>query len=467
MIRQRIVQKLGLTLIASFFLILVPMGFVFDYIFSNFYKENMEANLDELSEHYAEMIQTHGMMMPGMLDMMAEMSNIDIIVFNADGNNVMQTRNFNPPGIPSLTKQSLSTLKQDGVVKFRVDNDLGERFLAVAHSIPSSTGWSGSVMLFSSIEAVEETVQHIRYLLILAGIGALFIAFGMTTILSRRLSKPLLEMERATRRMAEGNFETRVDVLAQDEIGSLARSINELASELKRYRDTRSEFFANISHELRTPITYLEGYSKVLSDGMYNTEEENKKYLGIIHHEAGRMKHLVEDLFELSKMEEGKVSLSMEWMDLSEALKSAVEKTELKIKEKGLELECHFESHLPYIVGDGKRMEQIFINLLDNAIRYTEAGKISVCMYRASSNIIVEISDTGAGIPEEDQPYIFERFYRVEKSRSRELGGTGLGLSIVKKLVDLQGASIRVQSTVGAGSTFILTFPIKEEGERV
>ncbi len=273
-------------------------------------------------------------------------------------------------------------------------------------------------------------------------------------------------MEQATKRIAQGNFETRVRVTTQDEVSSLAGAINELAKELKRNRDTRSEFFANISHELRTPITYLEGYSKVLAEKMVHSEEEKNRYLEVIHQEAKRMKHLVDDVFELSKMEEGKISLSLEWMDLSEALKSAIDKLEPKLKEKGLGLDYQVESNLPYTFADGVRMEQIFINLLDNAIRYTDSGQIMVSMFREQSNLIFQISDTGPGIPEEDQPYIFERFYRVEKSRSREHGGTGLGLAIVKKLIDLQGGYIEMKSTVNKGTTFILTFPIKEVGDQ-
>ena len=466
MIRKRIVHKLGLIIIVVFFSILIPLGLVIDHIFANFYKDHMEENLEYLSIHYVEMIQTHGGMMLSMLSMMAEMSNIDVTIFDENGMTIGQTSNFNPPKIRSLTPGNLTTLSQGESLRLQLANEQQERFHAITQPIAGSTGLFGAVMLFSSIEAVEETVQQIRYLILLAGTGALLIAIGITPILSRRISRPLLEMEQATKRIAQGNFETRVRVTTQDEVSSLAGAINELAKELKRNRDTRSEFFANISHELRTPITYLEGYSKVLAEKMVHSEEEKNRYLEVIHQEAKRMKHLVDDVFELSKMEEGKISLSLEWMDLSEALKSAIDKLEPKLKEKGLGLDYQVESNLPYTFADGVRMEQIFINLLDNAIRYTDSGQIMVSMFREQSNLIFQISDTGPGIPEEDQPYIFERFYRVEKSRSREHGGTGLGLAIVKKLIDLQGGYIEMKSTVNKGTTFILTFPIKEVGDQ-
>lgn len=462
MLRNRIVRKLGLTIIALIFSILVPLGLALDYIFSNFYKHSMENNLEYLTVHYAEMIEAHGGMMTGMMDMMAEMSSVDLIIFDKNGQSVKASDNFDPPKLSSLTGQHRISLSEGSSVRFEATNQSGKRFLGMAYPVAGINGYKGAIMLFSSIDTVTQTLKNIRYLMLLAGIGAFLVAVGITNILSRRLSNPLLQMESAAQRMAQGDFDIRVKALTQDEIGSLARAINELAGELKRYRDTRSEFFANISHELRTPITYLEGYSKVIKDGMYDSEEEKNKYLAIIHEEAARLKHLVQDLFELSKMEEGKISFNMEWMDLSEAMKNSLRTMEPKIKGKALELQAEIEPNLPYVFGDGMRMEQIFINLLDNAIRYTEKGKITVAMFRDQYNVVAEITDTGSGIPEEEQPNIFERFYRVEKSRSREYGGSGLGLSIVKKLVEMQDGTIEVRSRAGAGATFSIRFPIND-----
>jgi signal transduction histidine kinase len=238
-------------------------------------------------------------------------------------------------------------------------------------------------------------------------------------------------------------------------------AINDLAKELQRYRDTRSEFFANISHELRTPITYLEGYADVLSQGLVEDEFEKKKYLDIISHEAKRLARLVHDLFELSKMEEGKIDLKLESIALSALIHQVVLKVELAIKEKGLEV---IELVLPNcsIIGDGVRMEQIVLNLLDNAIRYTPTGSVVISLTEENKDILLCIEDSGIGIPEDELPYIFERFYRVEKSRSRQFGGTGLGLSIVKKLVELQGGTIAVSSSLGQGTRFEIRFPSQQ-----
>ncbi len=272
-------------------------------------------------------------------------------------------------------------------------------------------------------------------------------------------------MEKAARKIAKGDLEVRVQVNSGDEIGSLAHAINDLAVDLQRYRDTRSEFLATISHELRTPMTYLEGYAKVVKEGLYDTVEERNRYLDIIHQETFRLSHLIHDLFELSKMEEGKSGLNLERIDLEEVIENVTLKAELKAREKGLEIKVDLQWGLPMVYADGLRMEQIVLNLVDNAIRYTEKGIITVHIKSANDNkLIIIIEDTGIGIPKHELPNIFERFYRVEKSRSREYGGTGLGLAIVKRLVELQGGTIEVSSEVNRGTRFTMTFPIKAKG---
>ncbi|WMT39574.1 ATP-binding protein [Paenibacillus sp. D2_2] len=237
-----------------------------------------------------------------------------------------------------------------------------------------------------------------------------------------------------------------------------------MAEELQNYRDTRQEFFANISHELRTPITYLEGYSKVIKDRLYSTEEERDQYLDVLHQEAKRLQHLVDDLFELSKMEEGKVSLSLEWIDLAEVIDNAVQKVQLKASDKGLILRASLNRSTAWVHGDGLRMEQVILNLLENSVRYTEQGEISITLGQTESYVFVAVKDTGIGISEDELPYVFERFYRVEKSRSRQHGGTGLGLSIAKKLIELQGGEIFVSSKLGEGTTFEIRFKLEEQG---
>lgn len=462
MLKNRIAIKLGLTIMVFFLIVFIPLGFVVNAIFTEFYSDRLEREMMHLSNRYADMINKGGHMTSGMIGMMAEINGVDVFIFDQNGLIVSETNYNQPPKLIRLTSEEIGELSIKGIISRELTNQKGERYFATFSSFGES--FAGALGIFAPLQSAKDTTKQIQSLLILAGMGAFFIAIGMTYIISKRLSQPLLQMEDATRRMARGDLDVKVDVLTNDEAGSLARTINELGQELKRYRETRSEFFANISHELRTPITYLEGYSQLLADGMIESEEDKVRYLQIIQQEARRMKSLVEDLFELSKMEEGKINIHTEWMDISEALQHVLNKMSPRITEKGLVLEQHILSEVPMIIGDGNRIEQIFFNLIDNAIRYTAKGVIRVNMYIDDGlYLVTEISDTGVGIPIEELPYVFERFYRVEKSRSREFGGTGLGLAIVKKMVELHDGQIEISSEINRGTTFIIRFPIARE----
>lgn len=457
-----IVVKLGASILLLVLAILLPLGFTMNQIFSSFYFNKVQEQIDDLSSRYAESINKLDQQHLNMFEQLATLTDQEIIIINEEGLVIANS------GIPSLSKgkkiepSDLYLLSNNkGTQKEYYDETSNKRYISVGKPIYSDNVIIGGIFVLASIEDMYQSVDIIEKSVILAGVGAVFLALGFIFILSRKLSNPLLEMEKATRKMAKGDLNSRVSIETKDEVGSLAVAINDLAVELHRYRSNRREFFANISHELRTPITYLDGYANALKNNLYHTEEEKEQYLQIIQQEANRLSNLVNDLFELSKMEEGKIEFNFELVDLVEVVEDALKKSKIKAKEKGLQLDFNRFNNIPNIHADGLRMEQIVINLIENSIKYTEKGSVKVTLSKELNTVFLLIEDTGIGIPEEDIPFLFERFYRVEKSRSRDFGGTGLGLAIVKQLVELQGGAIKVLSKVGKGTCFELTFPIK------
>lgn len=460
---NRIDVKLGATIILLFLVVLLPLGFVIDQIFSSFFYNKVQEEIDQLSTHYANILATNrNPMTLNMIEMMGQFSKINLYIVDTQGNIIATSTPLDQLTQDEfvITNEELRILASGQPVERIVEDPIsGDHYLVLGKPVVDNHTFYGGVYVLSSVQDIYQSIQKVRNLLILSGIGALFLALGFTFVISRKLSDPLIKMKTATRKIAQGDLNTRITLTTKDEIGSLAEAINDLAQDLKRYRDTRSEFFANISHELRTPMTYLEGYAKVLKDGLYQTEEEKVQYLTIIHQETMRLTRLINDLFELSKMEEGKFALNLEWIDLTEVIENVTLKTGLKSIDKGLQFAVDIQDDLPFVYGDGLRMEQIFLNLIDNAIRYTDHGSISLQLRAINEKeVLVSIEDTGKGIHEEELPYIFERFYRVEKSRSREYGGTGLGLAIVKKLVEMQGGKIQVYSQLGKGTRFEIKF---------
>lgn len=456
-----IVVKLGASILLLVLVILLPLGFVVNQTFSNFYFNKVQEQVEKASERYANSIDSLDNQQLELLELLASVTEQEIVIVNNQGVIVANS------GVPSLSlgenlrSNEFDALTKDSVIQsVYYDEVNSSRYMNIGRPIYSGDELIGGIFVMASIEDLYQSLDLIRKSIILAGVGAVFLALGLTFILSRKLSSPLIEMEKATRRIATGELDTRISNESKDEIGSLAAAINDLAIELHRYRSNRQEFLANISHELQTPITYLEGYSSALENELYRNEEEKKQYLQIIQQEASRMSTLVKDLFDLSKMEEGKIALVFEEVDLVEVVENAMLKTKMKAQEKGLQLNFTHSHDLPSIEADGLRMEQILINIIENAIRYTESGTVKVKLSNNLDTIKVQIEDSGIGIPQEDIPFLFERFYRVEKSRSREFGGTGLGLAIVKQLVELQGGTISVESQIGKGTCFELKFPV-------
>lgn len=222
----------------------------------------------------------------------------------------------------------------------------------------------------------------------------------------------------------------------------------------------RKEFVANVSHELRTPLTTVKIYTETLIDGAIDDRENAMHFLGVMEKEADRMTALVQDLLELSRIDNKQIQLQFVLLDLKDIIEEVLEAQHVHIRKKGHTLSVNYDENDAYfIMGDAFRIRQILHNILSNAIKYTEEeGKMSVSMKKQQGKIEISIKDTGMGIPQEDIERIFERFYRVDKARSRKLGGTGLGLSIAKELMLLHGGDIQIESKVGQGTIVLLTF---------
>lgn len=407
------------------------------------------------------MVSVHNTEILNMFVTLAGFTNNEVYIVNEDGTIMTESGITGIATGEKIDKKELNELqKGEAIDKEFHYLPSTERFLVSGKPIFNESKFEGGIYVMSSLDAIDHSISQVKRLSFISGIVALIIGAGFIFVLSRRISAPLLKMEKATREISKGDLKTRVDIHSNDEVGQLAIAINDLAIELERYRTNRQELFANISHELRTPITYLEGYANVLQEGLYHSEEEKKQYLSIIATETRRLIHLINDLFDLAKAEEEQLGMNKEAVQLSRILKAVVVKVGLKAKEKRIQIIQDIPEQDKMILGDEQRLEQIFINLLENAIQYMDEGVVHITLEEGiADSVRVIIKDNGQGIPESELPYIFERFHRVEKSRSRDYGGTGLGLSIVKKLVELHGGGINVTSEVGKGTTFIISFP--------
>jgi signal transduction histidine kinase len=290
-----------------------------------------------------------------------------------------------------------------------------------------------------------------------AALAAIIAAVALSLYLSRSITAPVQAMSLAARRIADGHYEERVQVNGEDELAQLAMRFNEMAVKLDQVELMRRQLIGDVSHELRTPLTAIKGSMEGLIDGILPSTQETYEQ---IHAEADRLNRLVDDLQELSRVEARAYELSLQPVDIAMLVRTVAKRLAHQVELKNVSLVLDLPGNLPPALADPDRAIQILTNLTGNAVQYTpEGGRISISAQDSQSEIVISVQDTGIGIPAEHVSHIFDRFYRVDKSRSRRAGGgSGIGLTIARALVEGHGGRIWVESTgEGQGSTFKFT----------
>jgi len=292
------------------------------------------------------------------------------------------------------------------------------------------------------------------------GLVAVAIAVALAFILSRRTLAPVKALTLASERLGRGDFSQRVQIKDRGEFGELARTFNSMAGDLERAEKLRQNMVADVAHELRTPLSNIQGYMEALRDGIMKPDN---KTIRSLYEEASLLSRLVDDLQELSLAEAGELKLVRQSGDIGEIIKQAVAAVEAKERASGVSLAVELPEKLPPVNIDPRRIGEVLRNLLENAVAHTGKGDtVTVAARQLDRLVEIGVTDTGEGIPAKDLPNIFERFYRVDKSRTRATGGSGLGLTIARRLVEAHGGKIEVQSEPGEGSRFSFTVPVAE-----
>lgn len=330
-----------------------------------------------------------------------------------------------------------------------------------------------------AIEIVEETVvieQGIREatesegakflanvqqaaLISIAFAGLIAILIG--TWLFRQITRPMDELRVAAQSLAEGDLTVRIKAASQDEVGKVAEAFNHMASEIEHQETLRKQMVADVAHELRTPLTVMQSNIEAMIDELVAPNQEE---LTGLHDEVLRLTRLVEDLRLLSLVDAGNFELTLSQVDLNKLVETATRQMTPLAKGQGVVLVNHIASEKVFIDGDADKLRQALVNLVSNAIRHTpENGKVTIHLRSTSDEVRIEVEDEGPGIPMEDIPFVFDRFWLGDKSRNRSEGGTGLGLSIVQQIITMHGGDVTVESTPGMGSRFVVILPLPKE----
>lgn len=347
---------------------------------------------------------------------------------------------------------------------------LGELYNPDSPGRPLSPPWqAGAIATLhitpeSSLEVDFTSLQilfkAIGLFFIWGGLIAVAIALVITFFLARRILAPVKALTSAAKQLGRGDFSQRVHVQDRGELGELANTFNSMAGDLERAEQLRHNMVADVAHELRTPLSNIKGYLEAIGDGVIKPDPETVRSLD---EEAALLSRLVDDLQELSLAEAGELKLVCKAQNIGELIKQTVDGLQAQTMAKGLSVSIDLRDKLPLVNIDSHRISQVLRNLLENAAAHGAKGDtVTVTARQQDDYLEVDVTDTGEGIPAEDLPNIFERFYRVDKSRARATGGTGLGLTIAKRLVEAHGGKIEVQSEVGKGSRFSFTLPVAD-----
>jgi histidine kinase len=367
-----------------------------------------------------------------------------------------------------------------GVVSLAVTAELHTPTAVNRHIAEMAPMMGGSLGMMTDLTA--SFTQTVNEVLLVAASLALVTAVLISTFVTRRIVKPIQEMKAASQRIANGRYDERVQVNGEDELAELGRSFNRMAHELAQTELRRRQLIGDVAHELRTPLSSIKSVMEGLQDGVLESEPET---FANVEREVNRLQRLVRDLEELSKAEAGQIQLEMERLNPAELVETAVARLHPQFADKQVSFETLIPPDLPTITADPARLTQVLLNLLGNALQYTPSGGQVTVQCSVTSNqspvkrehrlpntvreavaqrhhcLLITVTDTGVGLATDQLPHIFERFYRVDKSRSRAGGGSGIGLTISKHLVEAHNGRLTATSPgLNQGSTFTITLPV-------
>lgn len=470
MSRNRLFRRLLFTNIAIILLTMSILSVLFYIMFENYYFRDKEKIMVEEGKQINTVLNDYLIgdididRLNQDLNVIDRLINASIWVVSTDGRIYIQSKNFekNWTGV-TLSKDDIkSILKGETIVR---RGYFGGRFtqpvLTVGFPLVLAGKIQGAIFMHAPIVEMQKTLMDIFFIMLLAIAISIIIAFILISYTSKRISNPLKEMSIATEKMAKGDFSTKINVVDDDEIGDLAKSFNIMSSELGRMDNARKEFVANVSHELRSPLSTIQGYIDGVVDGTIPAEK-SKFYLEIAQKETRRMSRLISELLDITKMESGAFPLNISEFDINELIRLTIIKMEARISDKDLMVKVDFESDKEIVEADKDKIEQVLTNLIDNAIKFSNpGGYIHVSTEKVREKVHVKVQNKGKTIPPDEIDHIWDRFYKVDKARSGS-PGVGLGLYIVRSIINLHNEDIWATSSDAEGTTFAFTLKSKK-----
>ena len=454
-------------LVSSVLLGIMSFGFLGSY-FTEKNENNLKAIANEVTKITLTLASNRSSAVAYRLSVESIASSTDTQIFVIDDENnvvVSSIEGYEGQIKEKFTKGMLSGKSE--VFRARISGDSSAVMLAVSEPIEYNGEIVGGVLVSIPLPKVTKTRAEVfKYFFWSMCIAIVFVAV-LVYFLAKKITKPLLKLSAAAKSISNGNFKERVEIDDIEELAQLGETFNDMAESIEVLEDTRNSFIANITHDLRTPMTTITGFVEGILDGTI-PKEKHEWYLSIVLDESKRLSRIVNDLLDISKLEQGSFNLDMNDFELNELVRLNVIKFEKNITDKNIQLSVEFEKENLSVNADKDAISRVLTNLLDNAIKFTnEKGFIDIKVGEKNKKAYVSVQNSGLGIAEEERIHIFDRFYKTDKSRSLDKNGAGLGLYIVKNIVHAHGERVWAESKQGEFARFSFTVALSDDKKQI
>lgn len=469
---KSIFQKQLILYVGTLFVSFLLLGGILSVVYTRHYMREMESKLivqgKKISEEYTKAYFTGDLKdLRYELQILEDYMDASVFFINRDGVLVMASPRIKDKWIgQALTNMDVLGGVLEGKivsVEGKINGMFDEPVLTVGY--PFQVGQMAGIFMCTSMPEIERSIQGMYRVGLFSLIIVMLVGIILVYISSKKISRPLMQMNDAVKVIARGDFEQRVEIKSQDELGQLGESFNRMAESLYKHEKVSRDFIANVSHDLRSPLTSIQGFLNAVIDGTVPAEEQNH-YLKIVLEESQRLAKLTNDIVDLSKALTSTITLEITEFDINDLIRDSLERLEPRLKEKKIRINGIFANKTTLVLADRDKIARVLHNLLDNAIKFSEKDAMIEIetTIKDDKKVLVHVRDYGMGISEEEQKYIFDRFYKADFSRGRDKHGSGLGLSIVRELLLAHGENIDVKSEEGKGAEFIFSLKLQKEG---
>ncbi|MFV0315327.1 MAG: ATP-binding protein [Anaerotignum sp.] len=468
--KESIVKKQMLQYIGTIFICVLVLAGILSVVYTQYYMKEKKDELiqqgSKVSAAFTNAYKTGDLNnLSYELQVLEEYMEAGILMVNEEGVVVLAS-----PGLEKMMigqsfvyKELLEGVKNGSIVSMEISPSAQFNVPTLVVGYPLSVGQMAGIFMCRSMPEMEESL----YEMYKVGVACIFFVFlfaiAVSYMTSKKMTRPIQEMNRAAKVIASGDFEQRVKITSNDELGELGDSFNHMAESLQNNDKIKRDFIANVSHDFRSPLTSMQGFLTAMLDGTV-PEEKREKYLQIVLEESVRLSRLTEGIVDLSRAESSKVILDESDFDINELIRDNINLLEPQLNEKNAIIKAIFADQVTTVHGDIDKISRVIQNLMSNAVKFSPTGGLIEVETTKTQRgkILVSIKDHGIGISKEDQRYIFDRFYKADRTRNEDMHGRGIGLAIVREFLQAHNEAISVKSVEGEGSTFVFSLKVAE-----